>query len=76
MPYDGKRVILKQNTEYSDYINASWLTAADDKFKMIAAQSPLPETIPQFLQMTHENKVAVIVTLTKDREQHDAQGIN
>ena len=40
---------------------------------MIAAQSPLAQTVEHFLQMVQENGVSVIVTLTRGEEQ-DADG--
>ena len=39
--------------------------------RMIAAQSPLPQTVDQFLQMVQEYGVSVIVTLTREEEQDD-----
>ena len=41
--------------------------------RMIAAQSPLAQTVEHFLQMVQENGVSVIVTLTRGEEQ-DADG--
>ena len=44
---------------------------------MISAQSPLHQTVEQFLQMVQENGVSVIVTLTREEEQDDTGiGIN
>jgi receptor-type tyrosine-protein phosphatase N len=54
-----------------DYINASWIKNDDlvDKLPtFIAAQGPLPHTIPHFLQMIIENKVKIIVMLTNLKE--------
>ena len=64
---------MQMNTQYGDYINASWMLV--ENINVIAAQSPLPLTIGHFLQMIQENNVSVIVTLTKDLEQHNADGI-
>ena len=49
----------------SDYINASWIT---DKME-IATQGPLPNTVVHFLQMICEQKIDVIVMLTKTVEE-------
>ena len=65
---------LINETRYGDYVNASWVTNRNEKFSFIAAQSPLPLTVPHYLQMLEENKVSVIVTLTRDNEQDDANG--
>ena len=64
---------LMNETRYGDYVNASWVIR-DEKFSFIAAQSPLPLTVAHYLQMLEENKVSVIVTLTRDNEQDDANG--
>ena len=64
---------MKMNTQYNDYINASWVLI--ENIQVIAAQSPLPSTIETFFQMIQENNVSDIVTLTKDQEQQDADGI-
>ena len=68
IPYDGTRVRLQANTELGDYVNASWIFNSPD-MKIIAAQSPLPRTVPHFLQMIQENNVSLVVTLTKDNEE-------
>ena len=76
MPYNSKRVRLENATRYGDYVNASWITTNGDEenIKFIAAQSPLPQTASHFLQMMVENKVSVIVTLTREGEHEDADG--
>ena len=51
-------------TEGIDYINASWV-ATGGIHKFIASQGPLPASVSHFLQMIHENKVTVVVALTK-----------
>ena len=68
IPYDGTRVRLQANTELGDYVNASWIFNRPD-VKIIAAQSPLPRTVPHFLQMIQENNVSLVVTLIKDNEE-------
>ena len=52
LPYDHNRVRLLAACEHGDYVNASWVAAG----KTIAAQSPLPATVPHFLKMVPENK--------------------
>ena len=73
MPYDNSRVKLTQPTDGSDYINASWITNESILSKLavsfIASQGPTDITSPHFLQMIYENKVDVIVMLTKCIEQ-------
>jgi protein tyrosine phosphatase len=59
-------------TDSGDYINANWIAETGIN-RYIAAQGPLPQTVPHFLQMVHENKVNVIVALTKLAEK-DADG--
>ena len=66
LPYDETRVHLKSGAPNGDYINASWVNKC--KFRMISAQSPLPQTMDHFLQMVQENEVSVIVTLTREGE--------
>ena len=67
LPYDHNRVRLGTNDLDDDYINASWIKTAE-KFHFIAAQGPLPQTVPHFWQMVAENKVTVIFALTKIEE--------
>ena len=71
LPYDETRVHLTSTAHYGDYVNASWINAGN--FRVISAQSPLPQTVEHFLQMVQENGVSVIVTLTREEEQ-DADG--
>ena len=68
IPYDDTRVKLQAHTEVGDYVNASWIFNTPD-VKIIAAQSPLPRTVPHFLQMIQENNVSLVITLTKDNEE-------
>ena len=72
LPYDETRVHLKSETQYGDYVNASWVNLGN--LRVISAQSPLPHTVEHFLQMIQENHVSVIVTLTREDEQ-EAEGI-
>ena len=62
-------VHLKTRTRYGDYVNASWIVLGN--FRVISAESPLPQTVEPFLQMVQENGVSVIVTLTREGEQDD-----
>ena len=72
LPYDHNRVKLGATDCYDDYVNASWIkTAGSNDF--IAAQAPLPLTVPDFWQMIAENKVTVIFALTRI-EETDANG--
>ena len=68
VPYDHNRVVLQKPIKGSNYINASWIKNEKSEAEFptfIAAQGPLAHTIPHFLQMVVENKVKVIVMLTK-----------
>ena len=73
LPYNHNRVHLSVPIKSSDYINASWIKNDDLADKLptfIAAQGPLPHTIPHFLQMIVENKVKIIVMLTNLKEKN------
>ena len=48
----------------ADYINASWITGN----KEIATQGPLPNTCVHHLQMILEQKIDVVVMLSKLEE--------
>lgn len=68
MPYDHNRVVLQNPIKGCNYINASWIKNEKSEAEFptfIAAQGPLGHTIPHFLQMIIENKIKVIVMLTK-----------
>jgi protein tyrosine phosphatase len=68
IPYDENRVILQNPIKGVDYINASWIKKEKPGLplpRFIAAQGPLPQTNPHFLQMIIENKVKIVVMLTK-----------
>jgi len=69
-------VILKNPIKKCDYINASWMTnsAPSNRVpKFIAAQGPMPHTIPHFLQMIIENKIRAIIMLTKLTEKGEGE---
>ncbi len=62
------RVILLNPVHGCDYINASWISNniyLQGLPTFIAAQGPLSQSIPHFLQMMIENKVQAIVMLTE-----------
>lgn len=55
---------VERNPEHCDYINASFLHAAEDPSMFyIATQAPIPRTISDFWQMVAEQNVRVIVML-------------
>ena len=73
LPYNNSRVKLDvmNNTESSDYINASHVVyiVKDKNYHFIAAQSPMAHTCTNFWQMVWEQDVRVIAMLnegTKD----------
>jgi protein tyrosine phosphatase len=72
IPYDRNRVILSKPIMNCNYVNASWIRKGNS-FKevptFIAAQGPMANTCPHFLQMIFENKVKTIVMLTSLTEQ-------
>ena len=73
LPYDHTRVKLRTRTGEDGYINASWINNGG-ALKFIASQGPLPATVPHFLQMIAENKVKIVVALTR-LEEEDSNGI-
>ena len=71
IPYDHNRVVLKKSIHRCDYVNASWITndsMSNQLPTFIAAQGPMKQTIPYFLQMIMENEIKTIVMLTKLQE--------
>ena len=66
VPYDHNRVILEEEIDGDDYINASWI----DGGKMIATQGPLLHSTVHFLQMIVEQKVDSVVMLSKISEKN------
>ncbi|XP_030065811.1 tyrosine-protein phosphatase non-receptor type 4 isoform X4 [Microcaecilia unicolor] len=68
-PYDATRVILKGN---DDYINANYLNmeipSSSIINRYIACQGPLPNTCPEFWQMTWEQCSSMVVMLTTQVE--------
>ena len=74
LPYDHNRVPLEEDVDGIDYINASWINYEQQNGnqafckKLIAAQDPLAQTIVHFLQMITDQKIDIIVNLTKISE--------
>jgi protein tyrosine phosphatase len=67
--YDHTRVLLKtKNDKGTDYINANWITGFGKKKKYIASQGPVPDSIHDFWSMVWENKVTLIVKVTREVE--------
>ncbi|XP_073161143.1 tyrosine-protein phosphatase non-receptor type 4 isoform X6 [Lepidochelys kempii] len=68
-PYDATRVILKSN---DDYINANYINMEISSSSIInqyiACQGPLPNTCPDFWQMTWEQGSSMVVMLTTQVE--------
>ncbi|XP_032920469.1 tyrosine-protein phosphatase non-receptor type 4 isoform X1 [Catharus ustulatus] len=68
-PYDATRVILKSN---EDYINANYINMEIPSSTIInqyiACQGPLPNTCPDFWQMTWEQGSSMVVMLTTQVE--------
>nr|XP_033801315.1 tyrosine-protein phosphatase non-receptor type 4 isoform X2 [Geotrypetes seraphini] len=68
-PYDATRVILKSS---DDYINANYLNmeipSSSIINRYIACQGPLPNTCPDFWQMTWEQGSSMVVMLTTQVE--------
>jgi netrin-G3 ligand len=65
IPYDHSRVSISGDC---DYINASFIAGHDKKVAYIAAQGPMPQTTSDFWQMISDDKIAVVVMLTKVEE--------
>ncbi|XP_051854662.1 receptor-type tyrosine-protein phosphatase C isoform X3 [Antechinus flavipes] len=70
LPYDHNRVELSEITgdAGSDYINASYVDGFKEPRKYIAAQGPREETVDDFWRMIWEQKVTVIVMVTRCEE--------
>ena len=66
-PYDSTRVVLGGFPGSSDYINASWIRGFGER-RYIAGQGPLERTAPNFWHMVVEQRIRLIVMLTKVKE--------
>ena len=64
---DQTRVILKENSTGSDYINASLISFKNDptQVEYIAAQGPNEASISDFWLMIWQQNISIIVMLTK-----------
>ncbi|XP_065656292.1 tyrosine-protein phosphatase non-receptor type 21 isoform X2 [Hydra vulgaris] len=68
LPYDDNRILLPQdNIDGSDYVNAS-LIKINRRQSFIAAQSPLQQTTNDFWSMIWNEKINVIVMMSKLKE--------
>eukprot|EP00057_Strongylocentrotus_purpuratus_P011984 XP_011666458.1 PREDICTED: receptor-type tyrosine-protein phosphatase epsilon [Strongylocentrotus purpuratus] len=67
LPFDKNVVKLERliGEEFSDYINASFITGYQRKNMYIATQGPLPNTIADFWRMIWESQTSTIVMLTE-----------
>ncbi|XP_064615031.1 tyrosine-protein phosphatase 10D-like [Liolophura sinensis] len=70
LPFDDTRVKLLpvEDDEASDYINANYIPGYHSQREYIAAQGPLETTVEDFWRMIWEQKVTIIVMLTKVKE--------
>lgn len=66
--YEHSRVKLRdiETTQKCDYINASYITGATTKY--IATQGPLSQTIGDFWKCVVNEKVPIIISLTRETE--------
>lgn len=64
--YDETRVILKKlpDDDYSDYINANYITGYKQKKHYIATQGPKPSTVIDFWRMIWQENVLIICMLS------------
>ncbi|KAE8743781.1 hypothetical protein FOCC_FOCC009612 [Frankliniella occidentalis] len=71
VPYDHSRVILSGvgSEPGADYINASFLDGYRGRHAYIATQGPLAHTVAHFWRMLWQHNCAIIVMLTKLKEQ-------
>ncbi|XP_070602491.1 receptor-type tyrosine-protein phosphatase C isoform X2 [Erythrolamprus reginae] len=70
LPYDYNRVELNSSPgeQGYDYINASYIDGFKEMKKYIAAQGPKEETIDDFWRMIWEQKVTIVVMVTRCEE--------
>ncbi|KAL5103164.1 Receptor-type tyrosine-protein phosphatase delta [Taenia crassiceps] len=68
--YDHSRVILRalEGVPGSDYINANYIDGYKKPNCYIATQGPLPETYSDFWRMIWEQRVSIIVMMTRLEE--------
>ncbi|KAJ1179075.1 hypothetical protein NDU88_004311 [Pleurodeles waltl] len=65
LPYDVSRVMLSCVNPTDDYINANYVPGYHSQKEFIAAQGPLPHTVPDFWRMIWEKQIYAIIMLTK-----------
>jgi len=68
--YDHSRVILSDNSDRGDYINANFVDGYKQGRAFISSQGPLPATFPDFWHMVWQQRCLVIVMTTKCVERH------
>eukprot|EP01088_Endostelium_zonatum_P003434 TRINITY_DN14647_c0_g1_i1.p1 TRINITY_DN14647_c0_g1~~TRINITY_DN14647_c0_g1_i1.p1 ORF type:complete len:171 (-),score=21.82 TRINITY_DN14647_c0_g1_i1:83-595(-) len=70
LPTDHSRVVLGNGKdEDASYVNANWIQPTSTSFsRYIATQAPIYETFKDFWQMIYENKIKVILMLTRLEE--------
>jgi protein tyrosine phosphatase len=75
LPFASSRVRLREvENGSSDYINASYInssclhSSSFDRFDYIATQAPTVSAFAEFYQMLVEQKVQIVLMLTKERE--------
>ncbi|KAK4472391.1 hypothetical protein MN116_003649 [Schistosoma mekongi] len=64
LAYDHSRVILKETTNKSDYINANFVDGYHRRAAYIAAQGPIPSTFDDFWLMVWEQNSNIIVMIS------------
>ncbi len=73
LPYDRRRVVLSRKVGGDcDYVNASWIRGFGGS-RFIASQGPMEHTCPHFWQMVFENRVHLVVMLTKLKERKPSE---
>lgn len=66
LPYNHNRVFLEDSGESeTDYINASFVPKFDSRENYIVCQSPMENTVNDFIEMVWQQEVDVIVMLTE-----------
>jgi protein tyrosine phosphatase/Ca2+-binding EF-hand superfamily protein len=74
IPFDHKRVVLDDGQE-GDYINASWVSGFHNTQRYIVAQGPISNTVIDFWRMIWQEKVDVVVKLTKEVENGEEKSL-
>lgn len=62
-----KKNTTAENSEFGDYINASWIDSGLSNKLLIAASAPLKATVCDFLQMIMEHNVKLVIKLCEDK---------